>query len=158
MAIERAPGEPSPLLAPGTQVGDWRVVEHHGQGGYGAVYRALRLGQEDASPVALKLSLYPWDARFAREVALLSRLRHPSVPRLLGHGLWRHPSGAEHPYLVMEWVEGTLLYTWAEQRALSSPQLFRLLAHVARALAALHATQASHRDLNGRQHGFGGCR
>ena len=41
-------------------------------------------GQEAAGPVALKMSLYPWDARFAREAELLSRLSHPSVPPAAG--------------------------------------------------------------------------
>jgi serine/threonine protein kinase len=99
------------------------VVERHGQGGYGAVYRALRIGQEDAGPVALKLSLYPWDARFARAGALLSRLRHPRAPRLLGHGFWRPPSsGVEHPYLVIEWVEGSPLYQRRCGRTRGLPQ------------------------------------
>ncbi len=42
-----------------------------GQGAYGAVYRAVRIGQEQAGPVAFKLSLLPWNERFVREAALL---------------------------------------------------------------------------------------
>ncbi|MDY7227147.1 serine/threonine-protein kinase [Hyalangium rubrum] len=137
------------LLLPGTQVGDWRVEARQGEGTYGVVYRAVRVGQEDSGPVALKLAVYPWDPRFAREVGLLARIRSPSVPRLLGHGLWRHASGAEHPFFVMEWVEGTPLYAWAEQHAASCRQVLRLLAQVARALAATHAANAVHRDVKG---------
>ncbi len=78
-------------LPSGTQVGDWRVVAWQGQGAYGAVYRAMHVGQEHAAPVAIKLSLYPRDARFAREAELLSRLSHPSIPCLLDRGVLRHP-------------------------------------------------------------------
>ncbi|MDY7230933.1 serine/threonine protein kinase [Hyalangium rubrum] len=141
--------DPSLLLLPGTQVGDWRVEARQGQGSYGVVYRAVRVGLEDSGPVALKLAVYPGDPRFAREVGLLARTRHPSVPRLLGQGLWRHASGAEHPFFVMEWVEGTPLYTWAEQHSASCRQVLRLLAQVARALAATHAANAVHRDVKG---------
>jgi serine/threonine protein kinase len=120
-----------------------------GQGGYGAVYRAVRVDQERLGPVALKLSVLPWDARFAREAQLLSRLSHPGVPRLLDSGSLLLPSGFEHPFLVMQWVEGTALYAWAEQHSPSSPRLCRVLAQLARTLEVLHAAGAVHRDVKG---------
>ncbi len=147
--MERAPKELFPPLIPGTQVGGWRVEAWEGQGASGAVYRAVRVGQESAGPVALKRSLYPWGARFEREVELLSRVRHPSIPRLLDRSHARYASGNEYPFFVMEWVEGTPLYTWAEQHAPSCPEVCRLLAQLARALEALHAAGAVHRDLKG---------
>lgn len=69
-------------LPEGTQVGPWHVVAWAGQGVHGAVYRAVPLRSVHLSPVALKLVLRPEDPRFAQEALLLSRLRHPSVPRL----------------------------------------------------------------------------
>lgn len=149
MSNERAPDEHLPQLPPGLQVGDWRVVERHGYGSFGVIYRAVRVGQEDAGPVALKVSVYPWDPRFAREAELLARIRHPCVPRLLHRGVLRHVSGVEHPYFVMEWIDGTPLYAWAEQHAPSSQQVLRILAQLARALAATHAAHCVHRDVKG---------
>ncbi|MBN1209665.1 MAG: serine/threonine protein kinase [Myxococcaceae bacterium] len=141
---------PHPLcLPPGTRVGDWYVLDCLGQGSYGAVHRALHVGQEHAGPVALKLALYPWDPRFMREVALLSLVHHPGVPRLLGHGFWKHPAGTTHPYIVMEWVDGTPLYDWAREHTPSSHQLLQLLAQLARALEATHSVGALHRDVKG---------
>jgi len=86
----------------GTVVGPWRVERWGGRGTYGAVYRATRVGHDETGTVGLKVALHPEDPRFEREVKLLSRLRHPNVPRYLGHGAWRHGSGALHPYVAME--------------------------------------------------------
>ncbi|HLL04203.1 MAG TPA: protein kinase [Myxococcaceae bacterium] len=136
-------------LSPGTQVATWRVESWQAQGAYGAVYRAVRVGQEHLGPVALKISLYPWDARFAREAELLSRLSLPGVPRLLDRGVLRQPSGEEHFWFVMEWVEGTPLYAWAQQHSPSNREMCRVLAGLARTLEALHASGVVHRDVKG---------
>ncbi|WP_407737883.1 serine/threonine-protein kinase [Hyalangium sp.] len=131
------------------EVGPWRVVAWAGQGIQGAVYQAVRVGQEQVGPVALKLAVYPRDPRFAREVTLLSRVDHPSVPRLLDSGEWQHPSGARHPYLVMQWVDGVSLYDRARLEAPSSEQVLQWMAQLARALQALHAQGGLHRDVKG---------
>jgi len=119
----------------------------HGQGAFGVIYRAV--GPEHPGPVALKVSLSPWNARFAREADLLSRLSLPGVPGLLDRGVVRHPSGDEYPFFVMQWVEGTPLYAWAEQHAPSPQERCRVLAQVARTLEALHASGVVHRDVKG---------
>ncbi len=141
--------DPKDLLPLGTQVGPWRVEAWAGGGVYGAVYRAVRVGDEQAGPVALKLALHPGDERFAREAHLLSRLQHPHVPRLWEHGQWRHPVGTLHPYLAMEWVEGLPLYAWAQAYPPSAQQVLQVLAQLASALSAVHALGAVHRDVKG---------
>jgi serine/threonine protein kinase len=93
------PAQHPALLSLGTIIGPWRVVAWAGCGVYGAVYQAVRVGEEHPAPVALKVALFAKDPRFAREAALLSLTRHPSIPRLIDTGDWQHPSGSLHPYL-----------------------------------------------------------
>ncbi|MBX9623034.1 MAG: protein kinase, partial [Gemmataceae bacterium] len=82
-------------------------AEFVGRGGMGVVYRAwqARLGR----PVAVKV-MSPWlladpdhRARFAHEAAALGRLNHPNVVAVYDHG-----GAAGQPYLVLEWVPGSL--------------------------------------------------
>lgn len=110
MEIEPHPGQHPALLSPGTQVGAWRVVGWAERGVYGAVYRAVPMGDAHAPEAALKIALLPEDPRFEHEAALLGRMDHPSIPRLLDQGQWQSPGGTRHPYLVMERVDGVPLY------------------------------------------------
>jgi serine/threonine protein kinase len=147
--MEHTPEQPRPLLPPGFEVGPWRVEAWHGQGAYGAVYRAVRVGQEQQGPVALKLSVHPWEQRMVREARLLSRLDHPCVPRLLDQGMLRLLDNTQHPWFVMEWIDGAPLYAWAQRHSPSHREVCLLLAQLARALEMLHAGGAVHRDVKG---------
>jgi serine/threonine-protein kinase len=138
-------------LPAGTHVGPWRLEHLLGRGAFGTVYQAERVEQTWTStrPVALKLAHAPNDERFAREVELLSRLRHPCIPRFLGHGHWQSPSGLLHPFVAMERVDGLPLYDWARTHHPSSRQVLKLFAGLARALQAVHSAGGVHRDVKG---------
>ena len=136
-------------LSLGPKVGAWRLSHLYGHGTFGFVYRAFAEDGAHVGPVALKLAVHPADARFEREVELLSRIRHPSVPRLLDSGLWQSPMGETHPFVVMEWVEGEPLYAWSSRRNPTSRQVLALLAQAAEALQAIHEVSGVHRDVKG---------
>jgi serine/threonine protein kinase len=137
------------LLPSGFEVSGWRLLGRCGRGSYGTVYRACRAKSSDERRFALKLASSPRDPRFEREVELLSRVRHPHVPRLRDRGWWTHPNGMLFPFLVMDWVEGMPLYAWASLNTLTSRQVLRLLGQLARALEATHEARCVHRDVKG---------
>jgi hypothetical protein len=150
MATHRSDEQPTLARLPRGlfEIGHWRVLELRSAGAYGSVFRAEPLHSPGAPPVALKLAVHPLDARFMREAALLRRVPPPHAPRLHDFGLWGHPAGP-FPFLVMEWIEGVPLYAWAHGQQLSSRQLLRVLAPLARTLVAVHSVQAVHRDVKG---------
>ncbi|WP_434386806.1 serine/threonine protein kinase [Melittangium boletus] len=133
-------------LAPGTQVGTWRVVECLGMGGQGAVYRV----EDIARPgdfYAFKLALHARDERAEREVALMmGRAAHPHVVRFHGCARWPHPREGRLGF-VMDWVPGQALDVWAESHGATFRRLAALGATVARTLDDLHARGVLHRDL-----------
>ncbi|WP_158619172.1 serine/threonine-protein kinase [Corallococcus sp. AB011P] len=135
-------------LPPGTRVDRWEVVARLGAGGYGTTYSVRRAGRPRGRLYALKLSRRPGERWFAREAELLTRVRHRSVVRLITYGVWRL-GPVEHPYLVMEYVEGESLYEWALARNPTARQLTGLLVQVLEALSAAHRQGALHRDFKG---------
>ncbi|WP_052518802.1 serine/threonine protein kinase [Archangium violaceum] len=133
-------------LAPGTEVGNWRVVERLGVGGYGAVYRV-----EDMARVgdfyALKVALYAGDERAEREVALLlTKGEHPNVVRFHGCARWPHPKDGLLVF-VMDLVPGLPLHLWAETLNGSFRQLAEAGGKMALAVGTLHERGVFHRDL-----------
>src|SRR5688500_198432 len=112
----------SVFIPPDSLVGSWIVREGIGSGGHGEVFRVVHKDRPDAGSYALKVALKAGDERFEREAWLLSRIRHPAVPRFEESGRWRSPQGESHPYIVMEWVEGMSLYARAVEHGLTLRQ------------------------------------
>lgn len=125
----------------------WRLLDRLGAGGMGNVFRGLDLQTNQA--VAIKtLGMHLADdveyvKRFEREARLLSKLKHPAIPRV--HELSRHEG---MPYFVMSLVEGqTLGELLLTKKKLIPRFVFSLLNQLAEALTFLHARGVVHRDL-----------
>src|SRR5215472_16079420 len=137
---------PMSRLAPGAQLGPYRVIELLGAGGMGEVYRAqdTRLGRT----VALKLlpeerSLDPERrSRMLQEAQTVSALNHPHIMTL--HDL---AEADGHQFLVLEYVAGRTLDQVIPRHGLPLEDAVRYAAQIASALAAAHEAGVIHRDL-----------
>nr|WP_242589237.1 serine/threonine-protein kinase [Corallococcus macrosporus] len=135
-------------LSAGTCIGPWEVLRRLAAGGYGTVYAVRRRDRPRSRQYALKLARHldsPW---FFREAEVLSRLRHPAVPRLVARGSWRPGAGA-YPFLVMTYVDGESLYAWSQARNPSAREVGALLLQAAEVLAFAHGRGVLHRDFKG---------
>ncbi|MCP5272881.1 MAG: serine/threonine protein kinase [Burkholderiaceae bacterium] len=136
-----------PAAATGDRIGAWRLLHRLGAGGMGEVWLAERDDGLYAAQAAIKLlrgdvAGSGLVARFERERALLARLTHPGIARLLDAGVdqgW--------PFLVIEHVPGRTLSRHVRAAALPVAARVRLLLAVARAVAYAHAQLVLHRDL-----------
>jgi serine/threonine protein kinase/tetratricopeptide (TPR) repeat protein len=115
-----------------------------GVGGMGRVYRCR--DQVSGRSVALKVMAALGVAnreRFAREVRLLSALRHPGIVRYVAHGALPD----SEPFLVMEWVDGDALGGRVCGDPLSVREALGLARRLCDAVGEAHARGIVHRDL-----------
>lgn len=121
----------------------YQLLNELGQGGFGAVYRAL--DRQTSGHVAIKFlqRLDPDSrARFQREVRILQELAQLSfVPALLDWNL-----ETEQPWLAIEYCEGGSLCSWV---GAGKPWTHAALAVLgaAKALAEVHGRNGHHRDV-----------
>ena len=130
----------------GRTVAGYRLLQHVGEGGTAAVYRAehqergvtalkvlrSRMGQD---PVAVK--------RFLREAEYGARVDHPNIVKTYDFG---ETDGLY--YLALEWAEGEPLATFATRSGQLAPELVAtMIDQLGGALATAHREGIIHRDL-----------
>jgi serine/threonine-protein kinase len=130
----------------GRTIAGYRLLQHVGEGGTAAVYRAehqdrgvtalkvlrSRMGQD---PVAVK--------RFLREAEYGARVDHPNIVKTYDFG---ETDGLY--YLALEWAEGEPLATFATRSGQLAPELVAtIIDQLGGALAMAHNEGIIHRDL-----------
>ena len=141
---------PTSQFVPGTIVGGaYRIEGRLGEGAMGSVFRATQLSVD--RPVALKFlsAVQPRDKeelrRFFREAYVASRLEHPNVVQIVEFGVDDRTSA---PFIAMKLVPGENLgEVLRREGPLAPARAARIVAQVARALAAAHSLALVHRDL-----------
>jgi len=135
-------------LAAGRRVGPYRIVGEIGQGGMGAVYRAIRDDDQYQKEVAIKLmrgeiQLGFLLERFKAERQILANLEHANIARLIDGGTTEEG----WPYFSMEYVKGEPIDRYCEARDLSTRQRLELFLTVCSAVQYAHQRLVIHRDL-----------
>ena len=131
----------------GERVGNYRLIEQIGEGGFGEVWRA-----EQERPirrtVALKIIKLGMDtrkviARFDQERQALALMDHPNIAKVFDAGAT--PTG--RPYFAMEFVAGETLTKFCDEHRLSTSQRVQLFLEVCSAVQHAHQKGIIHRDL-----------
>ncbi len=132
----------------GSRIGAYKIVREIGHGGMGIVYLAERDDEHYRQQVAIKLinpglSGDTIRRRFRNEMQILADLNHPNIARLFDGG--QTPGGV--PYLVMEYVEGSPINHYCNDRNLSTEQRLKLFCTVCDAVQYAHQHLVIHRDI-----------
>jgi len=133
----------------GEIIGPYVLLERVGSGGMGSVWRCRRNGEPEGSPqYAIKFIRRGLDTasvlkRFALERATLASLSHPNIARLVDGGLTQN----DHPYLVMEFVDGQRIDAWCDARGLRTEERLAIFQVVCDAVHFAHKSLVIHRDL-----------
>ena len=132
----------------GRRLGPYELLEEIGEGGMGAVYRAVRADGMYDKQVAIKLirsglSTGFFFSRFRNERQILAGLEHPNIARLFDGGVTEEGM----PYVVLEFVPGVPIDEYCIRHNLSIPDRLKLFRTVCSAVQYAHQNLVVHRDL-----------
>src|ERR1700733_10388201 len=141
---QKLDGRVRTVVAPGTQLGPYRIEAQIGAGGMGQVYLAIDTRLE--RKVALKLLPEAGSDpevvhRFEREARAASALNHPNIATVYDIGV-----GDQGRFIVMEYVAGRTLRDLLKAGPLLD-SVAELGGQMARALSAAHDAGITHRDI-----------
>jgi len=125
----------------------YRILDILGQGGMGAVYRALDENLDII--VAIKENTFTSEdhtRQFQREAKVLAGLRHPNLPRVFDYFVIEK----QGQYLVMDYIEGEDLRQWlSREEILSEADALYIGIAICDALIYLHNQDPviTHRDI-----------
>lgn len=132
----------------GRQLGPYLIEKRLGEGGMGAVYRAV--DSRSKRPVAIKVLLSHLseddsnERRFRHEVDVLAKVKHPNVVAHLDSGVMPNGRGQ---YLVMELLDGEPLAERLKREPIPRDEVLGALVQACAGLEAVHRAGVLHRDL-----------
>jgi eukaryotic-like serine/threonine-protein kinase len=132
----------------GKRVGAYVIIREIGQGGMGTVFLAARADGYFEKQVAIKLLTRGANTeevlrRFRSEREVLARLDHPNIARLLDAGT----TDEGLPYFVMEYVDGTPVTRFVEEKQAPVAARLLLFLKICAAVEFAHRSSVVHRDL-----------
>ncbi|MDX2472247.1 MAG: protein kinase [Candidatus Krumholzibacteria bacterium] len=133
-------------IAPGTYVGNYKVIRFLGRGGMGQVLLARQ--ENPHREVALKMlraELFneTLHRRFQLESEILGRMNHPGIAQIFEAGT----TADGHSYFAMEYVPGLPLGSFARQEVLDVPTRLEMACQICEAVHHAHTHGVIHRDL-----------
>src|SRR2546425_3723364 len=129
----------------GQQLGNYRLVQLLGQGGFAEVYLGvhIHLGTQAAIKVLYTLLARDDIEQFRTEARTIARLVHPHIVRVLDFGV-----EGTTPFLVMDYApNGTLRQRHPKKVPLSLTTVVSYVKQVADALQYAHNEKLIHRDV-----------
>lgn len=131
----------------GSKVGDYRLMELIGEGGFGAVYVAEQ-HEPVRRKVAVKIIKPGMDtkeviARFEAERQALALMDHPNIAKILEAGI----TDSGRPFFAMELIRGMSIVEYCDEYKLPTTERLKLFADVCRAVQHAHSKGVIHRDL-----------
>jgi serine/threonine-protein kinase len=132
-------------LHPGDTLDHYRIEAVVARSGMASIFRATDL--DTGRTVAIKVPHPEMEAdpvlfeRFRREAEIGKSLDHPGVMKVMDDG------DRSRVYMVMEWVEGTLLRRLLGQGRVPPERAAKIVAGICDALEYIHTHGVVHRDL-----------
>lgn len=128
-------------------IGPYRLIRKLGEGGMGQVWLAEQIAPVRRM-VALKLVKAGMDTeevvlRFESERQALAMMEHPAIARVYDAG----STPDQHPYFVMELVDGVPITKYCDQHRLSLRARIALFIQVCEGVQHAHQKAIIHRDL-----------
>lgn len=134
-------------LHSGQLVGDYRLLEIIGSGGFGTVWKATD-SSNSGRFFAIKFIRVDKESkelrsRFLSEGETLKTLSHPNVTKLIDTGMT--PCG--RPYFVMEYIQGTNISQYCKQNKVGLHGRLQLMLEICRGVHHANQNGIVHRDL-----------